>query len=268
MSSELQRELEVSFAQLDAGNINIGLQLIQSILLSLCSNISTHPVKVPTVNDPVFGSLISLQNNFQFNIVSRLMIILHSNNNGTVETLKQEDILSLLEIINGLLLLHPSSRNIFTQRHNMILIIGLIIKSSTTNNNHSTNYTTSIQKAAIQTLVSALVRNVPNIRLFEALQGPKKICTHFRKKETSKDVKLKILEFLFFYLIPETQKRNTNKNNDSDNSKNNALLYQDGYIRKTTENKKQILNKYLNNVDNLVEELNNSKPFGEMDIEW
>lgn len=99
-----------------------------------------------------------------------------------------------------------------------------------------------------------MVHQVESIRKFEDLGGLKTICTVFKRKETPKDVKLRILEFLFFYLIPETQ--------SSNHPKSQALA------RKSTEDKQQLLANYLSNVKNLVRELQYSKPFGEIDVEW
>lgn len=113
----------------------------------------------------------------------------------------------------------------------------------------------TVQTAAINALVSVMVHNVSNIRLFEELDGLAAICGLFKRKETSKEVKLKILEFLFFYLVPETQ----------DKEKSEHL---DGVKRMTTDDKQKMLAQYLSNVNGLVRELYMSKPFGEMDLEW
>lgn len=99
-----------------------------------------------------------------------------------------------------------------------------------------------------------MVHQVESIRKFEDLGGLKTICTVFKKKETPKDVKLRILEFLFFYLIPESQ--------NPSHSESQIL------VRKSTEDKQQLLANYLSNVKNLVRELQYSKPFGEIDAEW
>lgn len=71
--------------------------------------------------------------------------------------------------------------------------------------------------------------------------------------------RLRILEFLFFYLIPETyQKKSSAVCRDS------SGLNQ----RRVTEEKQVMLGKYLSNVDGLVNELHTSKPFGDMKHEW
>lgn len=161
------------------------------------------------------------------------------------------------------------------------------------NNNNTENkeenlvimYAPQIQIAGISTLVSAMVKEPRTIRTFESCDGVEAMCRLFKPKETPKNVKLRILEFLFFYLIPETTKGsasgNANKsksqqqqqpnhrhsnssNTNSDSAKLNALKQ-----KKTTQEKSKILRKYLGNVDGLITELEASKPFGNLDnIEW
>ncbi|ANB12946.1 Cell division control protein 14 [Sugiyamaella lignohabitans] len=98
-----------------------------------------------------------------------------------------------------------------------------------------------------------MVHEVENIRLLESVGGLKAICDLFKHKDTAKDVKLRILEFLFFYLIPETS---------------GAAKIINSIPRKTTEDKQEMLGKYLSNVNGLVRELHMSKPFGDTNLEW
>jgi large subunit ribosomal protein L3e len=100
-----------------------------------------------------------------------------------------------------------------------------------------------------------MAHEVANIRLFEDLDGLAVICLMFKRKETSKEVKLKILEFLFFYLVPETQRKD-------------RISHPDGIKRMNTDDKQKMLARYLSNVNGLVRELYMSKPFGDMDLEW
>ena len=77
-------------------------------------------------------------------------------------------------------------------------------------------------------------------------------------------LRLRILEFLFFYLIPETyQNTNITARHEPSSSKTENIQ-----LRRTTEDKQVLLGKYLSNVDGLVHELHTSKPFGDMKHEW
>lgn len=76
--------------------------------------------------------------------------------------------------------------------------------------------------------------------------------------------RLRILEFLFFYLIPETYQKSAHKRSVTKRDTPGGDLQ----VRRTTEEKSVLLGKYLSNVDGLVHELHTSKPFGDMKHEW
>lgn len=155
---------------------------------------------------------------------------------------------------------------------------------STSSNNSSSSlhqednlilmYSPSIQISGISTLVSAMVREPRTIRMFEACNGVETMCRLFKSKETPKTVKLRILEFLFFYLIPETKNpilSSSSNGKDNNNGAGNSDAAQLNLLKqkKTTEEKSKMLRKYLGNVDGLLAELESSKPFGDLDnIEW
>jgi hypothetical protein len=55
--------------------------------------------------------------------------------------------------------------------------------------------------------VAALVDTPQNTRAFEALDGLLMATSLFKSRQTSRDVKLKLCEFIYFYLMPETPRR-------------------------------------------------------------
>jgi hypothetical protein len=186
---------------------------------------------------------LRLQDNYMFNITGRIVICLQ-------RLLKEEDAKYIreitlgFEIIQGTCLLHYPSRKVFSNQSVMQMLIDCVERTTSPPQLHV---------ALINTIVSIMVHEVGNIRLFELLGGLGSICSLFKNKETSKEVKLRILEFLFFYLISETKSKRTVSNQ---------------YERKTTEDKQQMLSVHLSNVNGLVREMNMSKPFGDMDLEW
>ncbi|KAG7853914.1 hypothetical protein KL939_005321 [Ogataea angusta] len=224
--------------------------------------------KLPKVGDVVFGEFLILQDKIQYNVVSQLIQII-----PFVSTFEENESLRVLfRILQGCFLLHPSSRNLMTYESKMCVLLEFL----------SPKYSPKVIEALIPVLVSSLVRNVPNLRIFERLGGPQYLCellTHRSDDSTLvhewKEVQVKVLEFLFFYLIPESQ--NTEATSSSKRpvaSKHeklsNAKNYDDGHRRKGTNEKATILNRYLNGgiTKGLVAELQTSKPFGEMNIEW
>jgi hypothetical protein len=62
----------------------------------------------------------------------------------------------------------------------------------------------AIQCATIITLVVALLDTPQNMRVFEQLDGLLTITSLFKNGDTSREVKFRLTEFLYFYLTPET----------------------------------------------------------------
>jgi hypothetical protein len=139
----------------------------------------------------------------------------------------------------------------------------------------------AIQSATLLTLVVALIEAPQNTRTFEALDGLLIATSLFKSKSTSREVKLKLVEFLYFYLMPEVpsipkagsrdsvpavlqrspsklagafrggEANNTRKRADSESE----------YTR-TQEEKQAFLSRHLSNVEDLVKDLKTCMPFG------
>lgn len=201
------------------------------------------------LNDPAYVEILALQDSFQYNVASRVMACLARLANPTPEG-KEEQLIFALDLLQGLFLLHHPSRSILAIESNMRVLVGLLAPALDSN----------LHIAVINTLVSGMVREVASIRRFELVGGLAVICELFKLRDTTKDVKLRILEFLFFYLVPETQQRAP--------AAAVATKGQDLLVRRTTEDKATFLRKYLSNVDGLVNELHTSRPFGDMKHEW
>ncbi|CAN6666616.1 hypothetical protein TRVA0_038S00716 [Trichomonascus vanleenenianus] len=223
-----------------------GLVKVDSLLGAICkpststamesgrSRSSTRRHTTQLMGRPEVKEFLLLQDSFMFNLVSRIALRLD---------LEDEDrLIMALNIVQGLCLLHHPSRKVFGNAVVMKKLIGLI----SVNSPHAS---LKVYVAAINTVMSVMVRNVENIRQFESCDGLRVVCDLFKSKDTPKDVKMEILEFLFFYLIPETGQR-------------------EKVGRLNTEEKSRLLSKYLSNVNGLVKELKTSTPFGDMDLEW
>lgn len=139
----------------------------------------------------------------------------------------------------------------------------------------------AIQSSTLLTLVTALLDQPANTRTFEALDGLLTVTSLFKMRATSREVKLKLVEFLYFYLMPEmptipavaSSAPNTavlglhrspsklsgafaksySSANDTSQSKRDT---------RTTEEKQKLLGRYLSNVEDLVEDLKETAPFG------
>lgn len=142
----------------------------------------------------------------------------------------------------------------------------------------------AIQAATLLVLVVALLETPRNTRTFENLDGLLTVSSIFKSRSTARDVKFKTMEFLYFYLMPETPSL---PRAGSDGSGAAALLQRSpsklgrafkkrddgggangaggGAGEDNTLNqqvKQEMLRRHLPNVDELVKDLQQYAPFG------
>lgn len=178
-------------------------------------------------------------------------------------------ILSALSNLQGLLLLHSPSRTIFGREIYMNLLLDLLDPYNCP----------AIQSAALLVLVTALLATPQNTRTFENMDGLLTVTTLFKDEETTQNVKLKLLEFLYFYLMPEAPvpvastpntavglQRSPSKLVGAFERRSSTISGDDGggAARKdirTQGEKQHLLGRYLSNVDALVQDLQETAPF-------
>ncbi|KAK1770867.1 cell division control protein 14 [Phialemonium atrogriseum] len=288
----------------DGLKINKGLKQVEGLLAQIClsspagaSKSPRKPSSSPTKDgdsppsphkalsdlsdDPAFREFFKLQQGFEWNVAQRLLTTLDRlvarGGDGQNDLL----ILNALDLIQGVLLLHPPSKALFSREVYMDLLLDLVEPVNCP----------AIQCATLLTLVVALIGAPRNTRTFESQDGLLTITSLFRSRSTSRDVKLKLVEFLYFYLMPETpsipraearansatpamlqrspsklarafagdvgspaaaRRRRADSGDDDDD---------DGSTR-TTEEKQAFLAQHLPTVEDLVKDLRNSAPFG------
>ncbi|QDS77399.1 hypothetical protein FKW77_006207 [Venturia effusa] len=288
----------------DSSKLRKGLRQIEGLLVQICLSQNTAPGHsrrasvVPPPNDtpstpktlqelpsdPAFREFFRLQDSFEYNVSSRLIATLErllSTPPGTSDT----HILSTLQTLQGTLLLHPPSRHHFALSINMTLLLDLLDSSNPA----------SIQSSALLVLVSALLGEPKNARAFENEGGLEVVTALLGRKGTDRRVKGEIVEFLWFWLSPETPATTTPESSppvtavrvkrsksllsnsmvaglesvskdeqDEDDGRGSAGQKASRGIKtitKTTEQKHKDLSKYLSNVDDLVRDLHESAPF-------
>ncbi|KAI9823756.1 MAG: hypothetical protein M1832_002313 [Thelocarpon impressellum] len=273
-----------SLSSNDGVKIRKGLRQVEGMLAQICltQNSSSSPDKrkssapsdVPSSpakelaelpDDPAFREFFKLQDGFQYNVAIRLITclerLLGKGSNGQNDLL----ILSTLDLIQGILLLHPPSRALFAREIYMNLLLDLLEPENCP----------AIQSATLLTLVAALLDNPTNTRTFEALDGLLTVTSLFKQRSTSREVKLKLVEFLYFYLMPEkASDGSASAPNTAGNGRGASKLAgafsvascpepeQEDTGTRSTEEKQAILGRYLSNVEDLVEDLRESAPFG------
>lgn len=186
-------------------------------------------------------------------------------------------ILSALDLLQGTLLLHPPSRSLFARELHMNLLLDLL---DAANPPH-------IQAQALLALVAALLDRPRNTRAFERADGLLCITSLFKARATAKDVKMRSLEFLYFYLMPEapllaaaasapsTAVGGRGSDGLEDAFARRARTYsEDGEgagsdvdmdaaeETRTMDEKQVLLSRHLNNVAELVADIQEGSPFG------
>ncbi|KAK7698702.1 hypothetical protein SLS64_012313 [Diaporthe eres] len=228
--------------------------------------------------DAAFREFFKLQDGFQWNIATRLIQtldrLLAKSDDGSMDLL----MLSALDSLQGTLLLHPPSRLLFSREQSMNLLLDLLEPVNCP----------AIQAATLLVLVVALLETPRNTRTFENLDGLLTVSSIFKSRSTARDVKFKTMEFLYFYLMPETPSlpragsdgsgaaallqrspsklgrafNNNNKRRDGDSGESVAA---NGVAEDNTLNqlvKQEMLRRHLPNVDELVKDLQQYAPFG------
>lgn len=242
--------------------------------------------------DPAFREFFKLQEGFEWNIGLRLISTLDRLMAKGSDGQNDLVILSALDLIQGALLLHPPSKGLFQREQNM----NVSCLSNCTTSQATDKKTKqllldllepfncpAIQSATLLTLVVALIDAPKNTRVFEGLDGLLTVTSLFKSRSTSREVKLKLVEFLYVYLMPESPsiprvadrrdslpdmlQRSPSKlaGAFSDalavNKRGRAQSEVGGGTLSTGE-KQELLSRYLSNVEDLVKDLRTCAPFG------
>lgn len=127
----------------------------------------------------------------------------------------------------------------------------------------------AIQSATLLVLVVALLETPRNTRTFEQLDGLLTVSSIFKSRSTARDVKFKTMEFLYFYLMPESPSvsRSGSPLQRSPTSKLGRPVrmhtedVNDLSETLSTDRKQRMLGEHLANVDDLVRDLQQYTPF-------
>lgn len=321
----------------DQAKIRKGLRQVEGLLAQIClsrpqnaankrqsminfsTDVSTAPMRQLSElkNDPAFRDFFRLQEGFQWNVAMRLVSCLERlmgrGSNGQNDLL----MISTLDVLQGVLLLHPPSRSLFSRDINMNVSQALSEPFDTRTNLSIPPQTLldlldpsnppALQSTTLLVLVTVLLSHPSNTRTFESQDGLLTITSLFKSRSTSREVKLKLVEFLYFYLMPETPTLSIRGMQSAPNtaifgggagglqrreSKIAKLGLEMGFggggggpkrrsetvagaeaagggaatgdETRSTEEKQNLLGKYLNNVEDLVEDLKETQPFGTM----
>ncbi|MCJ1398117.1 hypothetical protein MMC11_001314 [Xylographa trunciseda] len=277
----------------DAGKIRKGLRQLEGLLAQIClsgssktstpdrrRSVATPPSKEQSPKelsqlqfDPAFREFFKLQEGFEWNVAIRLIAclerLLGKGSNGQNDLL----IVSTLDLLQGILLMHPPSRSLFAreiymnQAHSPSAHVTLakLLPNQLLLDLLDPTLCPAIHSSALHTLVSALLCTPRNTRTFEILDGLLTVTSLFKSRSASREVKMKSVEFFYFYLMPETPA-------DSGlaiasmhaRSGSGSKWAGEEADTKGTEEKQALLGRHLGNVGDLVEDLRESAAFGGM----
>ena len=149
-----------------------------------------------------------LQDNFQYNLLQYLLPIYDKYE------LTLNDYLLSNQIIQGILLIHPNSKRIFSiNHHNMKIILDLLmaatIPTTTTIIRDSANDNMKLSISLISTLIHILLKNYDNYRIFEDLNGCSILIKHFKLSS--------------FENINDQNNTNTNTNSNNNNNEDERI---------------------------------------------
>ncbi|THV08172.1 hypothetical protein K435DRAFT_847063 [Dendrothele bispora CBS 962.96] len=184
----------------------------------------------------LFESIIALQYTFECNIPSRLLPWLSTCSpklerlSGRSQPSEQEkhealvlssQLLPALSIIQGIVLSHPPSKAFLSRERNLEILIDLLLASRhislpssspidqaapplTSSPSKTASPTTFLSSAVLDTLLCVLVDSSSALRAFEECNGVQVIVKILKRMGTPREVRMKCLEFLYFYLMDET----------------------------------------------------------------
>ncbi|RMY43687.1 hypothetical protein D0864_15781 [Hortaea werneckii] len=222
----MENLLTLSFDNLssrDPARTRKGLRQIEGLLAQVCLSNANHPNNkrlsphkrtrsdishpdpslppgqpkrlVDLRRDAAFREFFRLQEGFRWNVASRLLETLTTlMGHPTTSSQTNSLILSTTSLLQGILLLHPPSRTLFARQDAMNLLLDLLDPSNPS----------SIQAQTLLVLVTAMLDCPRNTRAFESLDGLGTVTSLFKSRATRQDVKMRTLEFLYFYLMPES----------------------------------------------------------------
>ncbi|KAK6339562.1 60S ribosomal protein L3 [Orbilia javanica] len=253
-------------------SVEIGLKAIDEYLALVCS--TPVPICSPVVKrsaaavvpdsqeklsyptSPWIKEFRKLQDGFEYNIAIRVLncmdrILAEKRKNPQQDTL----LTSCLQCLQGTLLLHPESRNLFAREIHMTTFIEML----------SRRQSLGLRILTIDTLVSALLECPANMRTFEALNGLHTISLIFKNRQTPEKVRLRVTEFLYFYLLPEVEdsqhhhhqyQKHDHQQRDSGYSSAQVVVIGNervmGPKTRSIKQKEEILGKYLKGVGGIV----------------
>ncbi|KAG9317738.1 cell division protein Cdc14 [Chiua virens] len=187
----------------------------------------------PDVQDDTMGHFLELQDTFECNVPSRSFSwvqtaasridalagkTLGDRDRETELNVICSQLYQLLSVIQGIVLHHTASKVYLGRRYPLEILVALLTTSRHTSmitptsvgssvTGMSSDKTSSIahlSSAILDTLLCVLVDSPAALRMFEDVSGVQAVVKLLKRAGTPREVRMKCLEFLYFYLMDET----------------------------------------------------------------
>ncbi|EMD40396.1 hypothetical protein CERSUDRAFT_91116 [Gelatoporia subvermispora B] len=187
------------------------------------------------------SGFLDLQDAFECNVPSRLLTWISLAiprlellvNKGAMDkeqeieaTLLSSHLAQALSLIQGVVLMHATSKEYLGRRYALQILLDLMLASrhlSTTPSSppsatstppspsrrlsrtrSQSSFPLPLASAILDTLLCVLVDSSPALRVFEETKGVQTVVRILKRAGTPREVRMKCLEFLYFYLLDET----------------------------------------------------------------
>ncbi|KAF9057809.1 cell division control protein 14, SIN component-domain-containing protein [Panaeolus papilionaceus] len=175
------------------------------------------------------ASFLALQHTFECNIPARLLPwvtqatarLEHLTNKGTVEHEKVSEVGELtsllataLSLLQGTCLIHEPTKHYLGRKASLEVLLELLLTSrhlapDSTEKLTTSTIPTNLSAHVIDTLLCILVDTSMALRAFEDANGVQAVVKILKRAGTPREVRMKCLEFLYFYLLDESPDVNT-----------------------------------------------------------
>ncbi|KAG1735053.1 cell division control protein 14, SIN component-domain-containing protein [Suillus lakei] len=185
---------------------------------------------VQSSDDDTLETYLNLQDAFESNVPSRILtwiqcttpqLELCANKSSTKERDAEmntscSQLYQGLSIIQGVSLHHKSSKSFLGRRFSLEILIELLLASRHTPIIDASSGEDSsrppenpapfmhLTSSVLDTLLCVLVDSSPALRAFEEVNGVQAVVKILKRAGTPREVRMKCLEFLYFYLMDET----------------------------------------------------------------
>lgn len=225
---DLSRQISTALDDLSSSRSSFSrrqraLDQLERVVAETCAAANGDPTR--------FGQFLELQDGFECNIASRLLTFITCSL-PTLKACKLEEeedateeeralfscVAQAMSLLQGVALLHAGSKAFLARKWVMELFLSLLICRQPTTPEHSLpasptksprkissipNSAPNLAIAIIDTLLCVLVDAPLAIRAFEEVNGLEIIVKSLKRVGIPRDIRMKCLEFLYWYLLPE-----------------------------------------------------------------